>query len=210
MKTRPFDPRRRGRSAPRIHILRIIQSGKCETPTPHRPPSPINQTIQIRLHKHSPRILLPRPPQEALEPPLHAAELRRRPHAAVRDRDPRVLIRIAPPLRRYHVGLVLHRPPHEYVAVLQHRRRVAKDEVHRAVDATAAVELPQRVDEEGVLVALHAASVEHRPVRSHSQCDGLVLCRPGRVLERHVSGPEPIARDTCTCKSSLISNIHTT
>lgn len=71
------------------------------------------------------------------------------------------------------------------------------------VDLAAPVKMAEGVQEERVLVPAEAASVEHGAVGGHRHCYGLVLRRPGRVLECHVPRPEPVPRHAykskCNC-----------
>lgn len=53
-----------------------------------------------------------------------------------------VLIRVLPILRGYGVFLTGHWLSRPDVAVLKHHRRIAEDEVHRAVNVAFPVELP--------------------------------------------------------------------
>lgn len=76
--------------------------------------------------------------------------------------DAGVLVRIGPALGRDGDLLLVHGAAGVDHAVLEDGGSVAEDEVHGAVDVALFVELPLRVDVEGVLVAFETAAEEHR------------------------------------------------
>lgn len=98
----------------------------------------------------------------------------------------RVLVRVRPALRGDRVLLAVRGPARGDHAVLEHDRRVAEDEVDGAGDEAVAVELPQLVRVEGVLVAVDAAAVDDGAVGAHAQGHRLVLLGPRRVLDPEV------------------------
>lgn len=183
MEPGPLDPAREARTGPVIPILTIPKRSQGKVTIPLKPPSRLHQTTQVSVHVNRPRILLPRP-----------AEIRRLrgKDVAVLDREPGALVRVFPALRRDGHLLKRQRDAGVYLAVLQDRGAVAEDEVDGAVDVAFTVELAERVRVEGVLVALHAAPEEGRLVRVHPQSHCLVILRPRRVPERHVSRYESL------------------
>ena len=86
----------------------------------------------------------------------------------------------------------------ENAAALEDGGAVAEDEVDGAVDVTLAVELPEGVGVEGVLVPFYAAPEERRLVRVHTEGHRLVVLRPCSVPERHVPCYEPLPGHGCT------------
>lgn len=104
-------------------------------------------------------------------------------------------MRVLPPLRRDGHFLQRQRLPREDLAVLQDGGAVAEDEVDGAGDAAFAVELPEGVGVESVLVPFHAAPEEGRLVGVDAEGHALVLLRPRRVAERHVPRDEPFPRN---------------
>lgn len=116
------------------------------------------------------------------------------------DRNACVLVRVFLALCSYGHKLVGHGLPRHDVAILEDDGRVPEDEVDGARDVALTVELAVGVGVEGVLVCVEGAPVEDRLVGTRAEGHGLVLGRPGRVLEPHVPSYEALARDSCYIK----------
>lgn len=110
--------------------------------------------------------------------------------------DPRGLRRVGAALRRERVRLALLRPQlprqDDEVAVVEHGRRVAEDEVHGAGHAAAGVELAHGVHVQRVLVAQQLHRVQHRAVARGAERHRLVRVRPRRVRDRQVARHEAV------------------
>lgn len=109
------------------------------------------------------------------------------------DRNAGVLVRIGAALGGDRVLLLAHRPPSVDHAVLEDGCCVAEDEVHGAVDVAFFVELPLRVDVEGVLVALEAAAVEDGEIGARPEGHSLVVLGTSGVAECDALGNETVA-----------------
>ncbi|GER55128.1 peroxygenase 2 [Striga asiatica] len=96
-----------------------------------------------------------------------------------------------PPVGRHRVELPRHRPPHNNLAVLDHRLSLSENEVHGPVYPAVAVELPVRLVIECVLVPLEAAVEYGRLVPQRPERHRLVPFRPRHVFERHRSRHKP-------------------
>lgn len=101
----------------------------------------------------------------------------------MKDRDPRILVGVLPPLSRKYVLLVVIRLACIQAAILEDHGRVPKDEVDCAIDVALAIELAEGVDIKRVLVANEAATVKGGEVGAAPKGHGLVLARTGIVLE---------------------------
>jgi hypothetical protein len=111
-------------------------------------------------------------------------------------------------VRRHRVLLVVHGPPRDDEAVLEHGRRVAEDEVDGPRDDAVAEELPPRVHVQRVLERVEPAVEEGRLVALHPERHRLVPLRAGRVVESHVLADEPRSLNSCDqikCSLSLPS-----
>ncbi|RWW50514.1 hypothetical protein BHE74_00043207, partial [Ensete ventricosum] len=194
---RPSHPAAGVRPRPSVHVLAVVEGAQREAAIPLQPPRRGDQAVEVRLHEHRPRVLLPRPAEVGGEVGLHRDKVRRRRHLAPLDGDAGVLVRVFPPLRREDVLLVRQRLPGVEVAVLEHHRRVAEDEVDGAVDIAFSVELAEGVDVEGVLVAYEAAPVEGGEVGADPESHGLVLAGACCVLYGDVSHEKSIANHSC-------------
>nr|GMD80703.1 hypothetical protein Iba_chr13eCG4450 [Ipomoea batatas] len=133
-----------------------------------KPLASLNKWINCELHSFL------GVPQHVIPFPIHPPRRIRRRAAvptvlrhelAVLDHQPRRLREMRPSVRRHDVLLIVHRLPHHDRAVLEHRRRVAEDEIDRAGDDAVAVELTR-----------------HR----------LMPLRPRRVLESHGFADEAV------------------
>lgn len=102
-------------------------------------------------------------------------------------------MRILPPLCCDGHFLERQWLPCEDLALLQDGGAVAEDEVDCAGDAALAVELPERVGVQGVLVSFHAAPEEGGLVGIHTEGDALVVFRPGGVSECDVPCDESLS-----------------
>jgi len=112
--------------------------------------------------------------------------------------EARVLVRVPAALRGDAARLAWRwRRQCGHQRPLEHGGAVAKDEVDGAGDAAVAVELPERVRVQRVLVALHRHAEEGGAVRVHAQRHRLVRRRPRRVPDRQVPGDEPRASHRC-------------
>ncbi|CAA7394999.1 unnamed protein product [Spirodela intermedia] len=200
VEPRPLDPADDGGSRPRVHILAVVESVQGEVPRPWQPSLLPDPLPQIRLHHHSPRVLLPRPPQ------VRRWRRRRRRHGGVFfleddvagvDGEAGVLIRVLAAVGRHGVLLVGERSAGGDVAVLEDGGGVAKDEVDSAADAALAEELAQGVGVERVLVAGDLRAEVGGEVRVRPQRHRLVLLRPRRVLHRQVPHDESLPRNSC-------------
>lgn len=85
------------------------------------------------------------------------------------------MIRIVSTLRSEDVLLFWIGLPGVEVRFLENDGGVAEDEIDGAVDVAFPVELPERVNVEGVLVGYEAALVEYGEVGPTSQCHCLVF-----------------------------------
>lgn len=162
MVPRPRHPSRRVSARPTVHILSIIQRVKPESAdVPLEPPFGVHQALHLAPHEHRPGISLPRPAKVAGEVPLDGNQVGGGGDLASLEDDPGVLVGVLTALRREDRGpLSRSGAAGVEVAPLQHRGRVAEDEVHRAVDVAVLVELAEGVGVERVLVAGEAAAVE--------------------------------------------------
>jgi len=113
------------------------------------------------------------------------------------QRDAGVLVGVGAALRREHDGLARQGDPGEERAGLQHGGGVAEDDVDGAGHGALAVELPERVRVQRVLVGVHAAAVQRGKVRVHPQRHRLAPGRARRVAERDVARQETLAGDAC-------------
>lgn len=181
-----------------VLVLPVEQRPEREFPVPLQPPFGVHVRAQERLHVNRAGVGLPGPAQERRERLGHGRQVAPRHDAAPLQRRARVLVRVLPALRRDRVLLGPHGPARGERAVLEHGRGVAEDEVHRAGDEAAAVELPELVRVERVLVPVHAAAADHGAVRAHTQGHRLVLLGPRRVLDLQVLQDDPVARHGCT------------
>jgi hypothetical protein len=181
----PLDPGRGVRAGPRVHVLAVVERVESEVAIPLEPPGRVDQRVELRLHEHGARVLLPRAAEVGLR--VARGEVRRGGHLAALDRDARVLVGVLAALRREDVLLVGQRLARVQVAALQHDGGVAEDEVDGAVHVAVAEELAQGVHVQRVLVPHEAAPVERRQVRAHAQRHRLVLGRAGAVLDRQVA-----------------------
>jgi hypothetical protein len=193
----PLDPPRCPRAGARVHVLAVVERVEREVAVPLEPPRGVDEAVQLRLHEHGARVLLPRPAQVGLGLRPRAEQVGRRRDLAALDGDARVLVGVLAPLRREDVALVVQRLARVQVAVLQHHGGVAEDEVDGAVDVAVAEELAEGVHVQRVLVPHEAAAVEGGQVRAHSESHRLVLRRARAVLDRQVARQEVVAHDSC-------------
>jgi len=95
--------------------------------------------------------------------------------------------------------------PHNDPRVLDQGGAVPENEIHRAGDFAVAVELTMRVGVQRVLVPVHGAVEEGRPITLHAQRHCLVFHRAGSVLKRHRLCNETFCNRRCK-HSSHINN----
>uniref|UniRef100_J3L4T3 Uncharacterized protein n=1 Tax=Oryza brachyantha TaxID=4533 RepID=J3L4T3_ORYBR len=188
-----------------VLVLAVEERLEREVAVPREPPRRVDVRVQVGQHVHRARVLLPRPAQERRELLRHGRQVGRRHDAAPVDGGAGVLVRIGPALRRDRVLLRRRGAPRREHAALEHGRRVAEHEVHRAGDGAVAVELPELVRVQGVLVAVQAAAVDHGAVGARAEGPRLVLLGPRRVLHPEVLEDDPVARQGCTRYASKIN-----
>ena len=124
------------------------------------PPCWAYNVSYVRLHDHSPRILLPRPTQVRREAAFDTCQVRRGSYPGFLNHYPCVLVRVGSTLGCDHVLLARVGAPRMDVTVLEHRRGIAKDEVNGARDQAVDVELAVGMDVETVLVCKYVTLVE--------------------------------------------------
>ena len=181
--TRPGYPCRGVRTRSPVLILTIIERAQREIPRPLEPTGRIDQISYQGVHIHGSRILFHWSAEVVLERSFHGDKISCSSYLAALDGNSSVLIWILPTLRSEYVRLIVIGLAGVKAAVLQHNSGVAEDEVDGAVDIAFAVELPERVDVEGILVADETAPVEDGEVRAAAQCHRLLLAWSRRVLE---------------------------
>ncbi|PWZ33994.1 hypothetical protein Zm00014a_036117, partial [Zea mays] len=198
VEARPGHPPARVRAGAGVVVLGVEERAEREVAVPRHPAGGVDQRVHLRLHDHRARVELPGPAEVGGDGERRVGgEVGRGGDGAALHRGARVLVRVGAPLRRHRVALPLHGQPRVEVAVLEHHGGVAEHVVHGAVDVAAAVELPEGVRVQRVLVRLEAALVERREVRAGAQRHRLVLRRPGRVPERHVHRNKPGPENSC-------------
>lgn len=172
---------------------------------PRHPPLWLDQFVDLGLHHDGPGVGLPWPPEVRLVDRLDRQVRRVAGDGAVLEDYGRRAPLVRPALGGDDAVLVVQRLPHDHLAVLEHRRGIAEDEVDGAGDGAVPVELSVGVGVEGVLVPVHVAVVEDGEVGVHSQCHGLVLGRSRGVLEPHVLGHEVGSHYGCVCIRTHVS-----
>jgi hypothetical protein len=181
-------------AGPRVGVLSVPERLEPEVAAPGHVPGLVDEVRDLRLHDEDSGRLAPRPAEvvadgRARGVPERGLGL----ELALLEHEARDLARFGAALRGGDVLLVVHGAAEHEDAVLEDGRRVAEDEVDGAGDDAVAVELRLGVRVQSVLERVHAAVEEDGPVRLHQQRHGLVLLRPGRVLESHPDRHEPVA-----------------
>lgn len=149
------------------------------------------------LHHNGSGEFLPGPAEVAPNAVLDGLELAVGEDAAVVEDDARRLLLVGAALRGDDVLLVVERLPHHDHAVLEDGGGVAEDEVDRAGDDAAAVELAVGLRVESVLVALEPAVDEDGAVGLDAGRHCLVLLGACRVPESHCSADETVSLSNC-------------
>lgn len=197
--TGPSDPLVHVWSWPTILILTIKYAAGWVLPAhPFLPPNRIQESSNLRLHNHRRRKLLPWPPQ--ISGGAETVIVGRK--SAFLNRNAGVLVDVLLTLGCDGVKLVGKWLPRPDVAVLEHHRGVAEDEVDGTGDIAVSVELTVWVGVESVLIAIKWTSRHHREVGAGPEGNGLVLGWTGRVDEPHVLPNEPFASNSCKTKQN--------
>lgn len=202
----PSDPPRSAGTRTRIPILSVVQRVQSKVAIPLQPTRRIHQRIQIRLHEHRPRVLLPWPTQKRSEWPENWYKIRRGHDPGIVDWDSGVLVRVGSSLSCDGVFLLVHGTAGVYHAVLQNHGGVAEDEVDGAEYVAFLVELALWMDVECVLVPLEAAAVEDGEVGAGAERHCLMVLWAGGVAESYATGDESLASYRWGKKSEFYIN----
>ncbi|GMN37933.1 hypothetical protein TIFTF001_007214 [Ficus carica] len=195
--TRPRHAGAGVRAGPTVHVLAVVQSGQSKRGIPLQPAPGVHQVVDVGLDEDGARVFLPGTAEIRLEGGLDRREVGGSGDFAVEDGDAGVLVGVLAALGGEEVVLVGVGAAGVEVAVLEDDGGVAEDEVDGAVDVALAVELPEGVGVEGVLVPYEAALVEGREVRAAPERHRLVLARPRRVLEGYALRYEAFPHHRC-------------
>lgn len=193
----PINPAARRWTRSSVLVLSIVQSLEGKIAIPLKPPSWVNQSVQVTLQKNRAWILLPRSTQVCLDRTEDRFEVWPGHDTGVVNRNARVLIRVGPALCRDCVLLTVRGPSCVDHAVLEDDSGVAKNEVDGAVHVALFVELSLRVDVEGVLVAFEATTVENWEVSAWSEGYGLMVLWTSCVAECDATSNEAISSYRC-------------
>nr|GLL37343.1 hypothetical protein DM860_007415 [Ipomoea trifida] len=166
LDSRPSHPLRFFSTRSSVVELGVEEGFECKTFVPWQPPLRFNEIRDEGFHDNGSRVLLPGAAQVGFDGGPDGAIIGICHNGAVLQDKPRGLVRVLPPLRRHDVLLILQWfPDNNGVGV------------HR------------------VLIPIHSAVVKNGFIGAHSQRHGLVLFRPGRVLEPDIPSHEIVPKN---------------